>query len=41
MDNLVVSLGLGVALIAALFFLIYRFTSLRGYPTAGWCWRSR
>ena len=35
MDNLVVSLGLGVALIAALFFLIYRFTSLRGYPTAG------
>jgi nitrogen fixation protein FixH len=34
MDNLVVSLGLGVALIAALFFLIYRFTSLRGYPTA-------
>ena len=35
MDNLVVSLGLGVALIAALFFLIYRFTRLRGYQTAG------
>ncbi len=35
MDNLVVSLGLGVALIATLFFLLYRFTSLRGYPTAG------
>jgi nitrogen fixation protein FixH len=35
MDNLVVSLGGGVALTAALFFLIYRFTSLRGYQTAG------
>jgi nitrogen fixation protein FixH len=35
MENLVVSLGVGVALIAALFFVIYRFTSLRGYQTAG------
>lgn len=34
MENLVVSLGVGVALIAALFFLIYRFTRLRGYQTA-------
>jgi nitrogen fixation protein FixH len=34
MENLVVSLGGGVALIAALFFLIYRFTRLRGYQTA-------
>ncbi|TVP84450.1 MAG: nitrogen fixation protein FixH [Thioalkalivibrio sp.] len=34
MENLVVSLGGGVALIAVLFFLIYRFTSLRGYQTA-------
>lgn len=35
MDNLVVSLGLGVVLIATLFFLLYRFTSLRGTQTAG------
>ncbi|MFO8154074.1 FixH family protein [Thioalkalivibrio sp.] len=34
MENLVISLGGGVALIAALFFLVYRFTSLRGYQTA-------
>lgn len=34
MENLVVSLGGGVALIAALFFLVYRFTSLRGYQSA-------
>lgn len=35
MDNIVISLGLGVALIAALFFALYRFTHLRGYQTAG------
>ena len=35
MDNLVISLGVGVSLIAALFFVIYRFTRLRGYQTAG------
>lgn len=35
MENLVVSLGVGVALIAALFFSIYRFTGLRGYQAAG------
>lgn len=35
MENLVVSLGVGVALIAALFFAIYRLTGLRGYQTAG------
>ena len=35
MENLVVTLGVGVALIAALFFVIYRFTGLRGYQTAG------
>lgn len=29
------TLGVGVALITGLFFLIYRFTSLRGYQTAG------
>lgn len=34
MENLVVTLGVGVALSAALFFLIYRFTRLRGYQTA-------
>ncbi|MCA1788419.1 MAG: FixH family protein [Thioalkalivibrio sp.] len=34
MENLVVSLGLGVASITALFFLIYRLTRLRGYQTA-------
>ena len=35
MENLVVTLGVGVALITGLFFLIYRLTSLRGYQTAG------
>lgn len=35
MDNLVITLGVGVGLIAALFFVIYRFTRLRGYQTAG------
>jgi hypothetical protein len=35
MENLVITLGVGVALITGLFFLIYRITSLRGYQTAG------
>ena len=34
MENLAVSLGVGVALITGLFFLIYRLTRLRGYQTA-------
>lgn len=34
MDALVISLGLGTALIVAKFWLIYRFTSLKGYSTA-------
>ncbi|MFN4263977.1 MAG: FixH family protein [Thioalkalivibrionaceae bacterium] len=34
MDSLVISLGLGTALIVVLFLLIYRFTSLKGYSTA-------
>lgn len=35
MENIVVTLGAGVFLVTALFFLLYRLTRLNGYQTAG------